>query len=612
MNQMAVSQLKPKPKKKSRSLLHITTLIKNTLSSQGVFFIPELHFIKLPYMTLNKIVLGLVLLLSLQSCIKDRITIDENTVIPGLTPSLAIPIADAHLTLQEADNLADSDELAYNVNTGYYEYVLNRELFNYPAGKLLEIQEQDLTDSYPIDDASITGLNNGVVGDVFGLPSIAFDLNLNLSHGEVMDSIIIQEGQMALSVSSTIKHNFLFFLSIPSLKKNNIAFADTFNLNYPGSSPFNHDINLDLNGYTLDLTNGTIDNNVKVVTQIFVTNTGETVISGDELTTNMLLDISAFESAWGYFGQYTQIIDIDSNDVNIFNDLNGGTLYLSEPRIELFMKNTAGLDFDVEFESIVIPNNGSQIVIGGSQLTDIPTIEGASIPGEMTTTIHQIDNSGTSPSLSVALGTDPDFFIYTASGTTNPNGVSDNFLLDSSYVKCDAKIILPAFGYADNFTITDTVDADIEDLINEASSQGDVITYEDVEALTIRLVIQNGLPVRAGVKAYFVDSNHVVIDSVFMQNDYQFILEPGYVDFSLATNDPNYGRVQSPTESVTDISFTGVQIQNLIDNHVTKMIIRAIGLTSEADQQQEIKFYPDDEVGIKVSAKVDFNLDLTD
>jgi len=436
---------------------------------------------------------------------------------------------------------------------------------------------------------------------------------LGFNNGELLDSINIAEGEMNLIISSSIKHNFVMNLTIPSLKSNGVAFTESFNLNYPGSIPFDHEINLDLAGYVLDLTNaGTANNQIYVTSQIILTHSGTSTAPADQLVATLNLDIDKFNSVWGYLGQYTEILTVDSNDVNIFDDLNGGSLHLSDPRIELFIENTAGLEVEVDFTSIIAPGAGGQVILGGSDLTDVPIITGAVNPGDTSLTTHVIDNSGTMPTLTQAIDADPDLFIYNASGMTNPNGFTQNFILDTSFVKCNADIVLPAFGYADNFTLTDTVDADIEEIILDANSSGDVVTYEDVESFLIRLFIQNGLPIRAGVKAYFTDSNHVVIDSVFMQNDYQYIVDAGIVDFTLNPTDPNYGRVQQASESMTDITLSHDQIQNLIDNKATKMIIQGIGLTSEAQNQEEVKFFPDDEIRVKVSAKIDFNLDLSE
>ncbi|MFT4661730.1 MAG: hypothetical protein ACI8XB_002010 [Patiriisocius sp.] len=580
----------------------------------GCFFYTRTSQNKTLKMTLKHLGLLLAVVLSLIGCVKDKITIDENTIIPGLTPSLAVPLGQANLTLEEADDLANSDVISYNSATGYYEYILDREIFNYPANRLLAFDAQDISDSYELDQFTIDLINLGSAGDVILAPPVVLNLELDVNQGELLDSIMITEGTMELTLSSTIKHDFTFSIDIPSLKLNGSIYTNSFVLDYNGSVPASQSVNLDLTGYTMDLTgDGTMDNLIIInAPQILITHSGETVAMGENILAEMNFDVTNFNSVWGYFGQYTEIIDVDSNDVNFFDDLNGGDVYFSDPRIELSIINTAGVDMEVYFSSIIAPSSGSTVTLSGSDLSEIPIITAAANPGDSTITLHTIDNNGTSPSLSAAIDADPDYFIYTASGTTNPNGVAANFLLDTSFVQCNAQIILPAFGYADNFTITDTIDADINDLIQDASSSGDVITYEDIENVLVRLFMRNGLPVQAGVKAYFTDSNYVVVDSVFMTNDYQFIVEPGLVDFSLPPTDPDFGRVYSATEAITDISFTGVQIQHLIDNNATRMILQAIGITSSANTQEEIKFYPNDFVEVKVSAKVDLNLDLSE
>jgi len=396
------------------------------------------------------------------------------------------------------------------------------------------------------------------------------------------------------------------------LKNDGVPFSTSFNLTYTGTVPFSYPLNINIDGFVLDLTDGASPNQIQANAQIILSHTGTSTGNADALTGTLDLEINEFQSVWGYLGQYTQILTIDSNDVNFFDDLDGGVLHLADPRIELYVENTAGLDVEVDFTSIIAPGSGGEVILGGPHLSDIPIVTGASAPGDTSITFHTIDNSGTNPTLSDAIDADPSFFIYNASGSTNPDGFTQNFLLDTSRVWSYANIILPAFGYGDNFTLSDTIDADIEEIILDANSSGDVVTYEDVESFLVRLNIENGLPVQAGIKAYFADSNFVVIDSVFMQNDYQYIIDAGIVDFSLSPSDPDYGRVQQATESFTDISFTQTQIQNLIDNHATKMILQGIGFTADGSNQEVIKFFPEDEIRVKVSAKIDFNFDLSE
>ncbi|NNE55815.1 MAG: hypothetical protein HKN32_07340, partial [Flavobacteriales bacterium] len=86
---------------------------------------------------------------------------------------------------------------------------------------------------------------------------------------------------------------------------------------------------------------------------------------------------------------------------------------------------------------------------------------------------------------------------------------------------------------------------------------------------------------------------------------------PGEIDFTLPESDPNFGKVLSPTRKITDITLTGKQVSDLVDLGAKKIIYRSRGNTSSAPEEV-VKFFPEYTLDIKLSAKVDTNINLNE
>ena len=105
------------------------------------------------------------------------------------------------------------------------------------------------------------------------------------------------------------------------------------------------------------------------------------------------------------------------------------------------------------------------------------------------------------------------------------------------------------------------------------------------------------------------DDNNNVLDSLFVAGS-QEILEAGTVNFSVPTSDVNYGRVTSPGKKTVDVILTKEQYKGLLANNQAKILYSAKFNTIENAALKNVKFFPQDYIDIKVSAKVDLTLSL--
>jgi hypothetical protein len=222
-------------------------------------------------------------------------------------------------------------------------------------------------------------------------------------------------------------------------------------------------------------------------------------------------------------------------------------------------------------------------------------------------TYHTITSNGTIPTLSAVLDEGPFELIYTSDILINPNGPQQNWVLDSSYLSCTAELILPFYCYADNFTVSDTLDLVFEDILG-ADDEG-ALDWNDVKKMQLRLIADNGLPVEMFGQVYFTDSLYNIIDSLYLDPENAF-LASGYIDFSLPETHPDHGRVLEKRRTIRDSELTGQRIQHMIAEEARKVILKARSNTAGAAGQELVRFYPEYELKLKLSAKLDTQIDL--
>ena len=572
------------------------------------FVIFNLYLTKIHHKTMKKVLLPLLAItLFTTNCIKKEIQLDKIST-PTMDPSFALPLGSVSLNLGNLERNVDANNFVYNDGTNLFEIVFNDRLFELSANDMINIPSQSYNNTFILSGGNQSSLLALPVGSAITFTQ-PFTNTFTIGNGALLDSVIIQSGQLIIDLSSEFMHNANVEINIPSLTLNGAPLQQSYPLNYVGSSPVTSNTVIDISGYTLDLTNnGTTTNTFNLNIPLQLTNSGNGLAGNEELVSNLQLDINSFSAIWGYLGQQTNILNQDTSQITLFDDLAGGQIHFEDPQIKLSIGNTAGLDVQAQFSAVFAPNNSTTVNLGGPGLNTIPIIARAINPGDTVITNHIIDNNNTSPTLTALLDEGPGEIVYSSIATTNPNGVSSNFVLGDAIVWCDAEIVLPIFGWARNFTLVDTTDFNAANVFGIDSSSN--LTIEDVDKALVRIIVDNGLPIDAGVQIYFADTNHVIIDSLF--SGIENVFEKGFVNFSLPLTDLNYGKVTQPTKKITDVVITQTLIKKLVNNNVKRLIYKARGLTNNADSGQNVKIYPEYTVNIKASAKVDFKIDLED
>ncbi|MCB0762758.1 MAG: hypothetical protein KDC12_14625 [Flavobacteriales bacterium] len=562
---------------------------------------------------MRKLLIALVACTSVWSgCVRDTYLLDEDLVVEDLDPSFAAPLLEAHLNMGDIEQAIDDENFIYNDDEASFALIYPTELFSVLASDLIEIPVFALSDSYTVDASTASTLNALPAGTSF--TDNASDVaTVDLPAGQELNTIVVKSGSLVIESSSDIPFDLDYTIDFTSiLDGGNQPLMVSDLLDFTGSLPITSDNSFDLTGYTIHLADaGT--NSLPFTVNATFTSEGQNTSAGSALSFSVSFENIEFERVEGNLGQEFYTFQADTQDVDLYKDLNGGILHFENPSISILFRNSTGVSFGLEFTSLIAPENQSATSLSGPDLTNLPVIMAAQNFGDIALTEHTITNQGTSPQLSEMMDEGPFHIIYSSEVQTNPDGLTENFVLDTSFMSCTAEVVLPFYGYADNFSISDTLDFDLEtELGFDPNDSSEVIGPEDVERITMRFQVDNGLPIEIGIQVVFLDDQQVVIDSLFVSEDYTYIFQPGYVDFSLPDSDPNHGKVLSPTRTTTDVVLTGDRMRSLIDQQSSYIILRAVGNTSMASQGELIKIYPEYNVDIRVAAKLDTQINLNE
>ena len=547
----------------------------------------------------------------LSSCVKEEWVIDDNVIVPEFDPSFAFPIAQTSLNLGNLEQSLDQQSFIYSEADELFALVYSTEILQIDASDFLNLDAQQFEYAFAINSSQSDEINALSEGTSIIYPSEQ-DIVIDFGGGAEIDSVNLSEATLNFDIQSDINQDLIIDLTFPTLTQSGVAFQTTIELEYDNTLPIELESSIDLNGYNLDLTDGGTTNNLLPVFAVFhFTKTDQTTNPGDDIEMTIDIQANEFESVYGYIGQHNIDFVSDTQSIDAFEHLYGGTIGFADPLINLTIANTCGITGDFELNHIEAIESGASTQIMGTDLSDFPIIERADFPGDVGVTEHSIDNSGTSPTLSSLLEGSPDQIIYDGNIVSNPMGYDYNFVEEDNQITVNAEIVLPLYLYADNFTYVDTFGVDIHDFIM-SNIGDDEMSEDDIEKVTLRMIAENGLPIDVSAQLIFADSSYNEIDSLFLTYEHQSILNSGLINYSVPITDEDYGKVYQSTRTTTDFILTSEDIKALRDLESKNIILRAQAMTSGAGDGNYVKFFPEYSLGIKMSAKIDLDIDLTE
>ncbi|NNC84365.1 MAG: hypothetical protein HKN79_12385 [Flavobacteriales bacterium] len=551
-----------------------------------------------------------ILLLLSSACTKEEYVIDENFSVPGLEPSLAIPLANTDFGLGELIMPLGLEDEVINEPGTQMALMFRERLFEIGLEDLVQLPPLEVEESYVADAITAAVFNATLEGADIPI-SESYNLPFDFENGEQLDSIRLGDSNLSIELQSSFRHDLSITLTIPEmLTPTGEMFSTQFQLDYTGDVPVMNAVDIDVSDHLLDFSAPDNENELNILADFIVTHSGEMTNAGDSVYFELALSSNSIRSAYGFLGQFTGIAEIDTQRVDVFENIDAENIYFADPAIELDLFNSSGIPMEIDFTSLFAPTNSITQLITGGALEDIPVVLGAITPGTTALTEHRIDNSNTDPSLSDMLSEGPVDLIYTAAGETNPEGFSHNFILDTSKVSCDATVILPLYGAVDGYRFADTLDVDLS--TDLGLGEEGMLTIDDIESVQIRIIADNGLPIDTRMQLVFLDSLQQASDSLFMGQSDVPVLLSGIVDHNLPETHPDHGRVVAARRSVTDVILTPSRLEELTEGGVKYLVIKIVGSTSEGNSGEMVRFYPEDRLAVQVSAKIETEIDISE
>jgi len=545
----------------------------------------------------NKLFLLLSFVIALTwttSCYKDKLDFSKLSTNIDWNPNFAVPAVHSSLTIRDVLRDYDTTNLFVEDQTGFLRLIYHKQVFSLPASDYVTLPDQSFSDNFTGTDfiaqdfpatSPATVTKNYTQLMVLQLPSDSFD------------SLVFKNGTFSIDVSSTFLHTGLLTVTFPTIRKNNLPYSKTVNINTStGTFTYNQSF-YDLADYSANFTN---PNQLPVSLSLTLVNSGNPVLASDQVSVNMSINTLQYKIIYGNIGQRNIPIQEDTVNVEIFNNTLQGSVYFMDPKFRLFVSNSFGVPFSATFSDFKIYSSVSNQYVPypfppayDSLLIAAPTTVGQQLLPDSI-----ILNTTTFPDITTIVSENPRYVHVTTNAQSNPTGSTQyNFIQDTSRLAVDLEVELPLWGRASWWILQDTLDFNFSDYYKDST-----IDLHNVEWVKFRLNILNGMPTEASVQIYLTDTLYNIIDSIFTPpND--TIIASGILGGT--------GKVIAPTRKTSDVIYTNSRLANL--HNVKKALVRGYVHTTNKGATI-VRFYSeyaiDVKMGVQVQAKINTNTDF--
>ena len=296
---------------------------------------------------LNKICLVILAMIIFSSCIKKKFDFDRISQDIEWEPIIVAPGAKAKLTIRDILQDYDSNEVFVVDETGFLFIMYHSHVFSAKAKDLIVVPDQNIPNDIFTGQEYIN--QNFTTSDDTVSINHNSQISFNFGTSRAIDSLIIKDGILNVTVQSEFLHTGTAVMTIPSLTKNGVPYSKTVNINTSDGSFVFTDAFTDINDYTLSLTNGS-SNEFTISNTITLYNTGNAINSTDQGIISTSFSNLEFKKMFGYVGQDTISIN-DTIHLEIFDNAYEGSAYFEDPHFNVFINNSYGLPITMEMDS---------------------------------------------------------------------------------------------------------------------------------------------------------------------------------------------------------------------------------------------------------------------
>jgi len=492
------------------------------------------------------------------------------------SPLLAVPLINSNLTVKDLLVKDNKGGTIHTDSNNFLTLIYQGKLFSLQADSIIKFPTQSYSYNTPALTApEVTAFNALSIGSNYTVPAFTDTVVFNTNGTANVDTVIFRTTTfLNLTISSQFPQNATVTITVPSAKKGGIPLTQTFPLTYTGTLPVTVNANIDVSGYTFDMTEGgTTSSKFNITFAVTLNKSNATPITvADNASMTVGFTNPLFLKIFGYIKQPLLSPNLDTVPITIFNNVlpGGGTFTLVNPSVTFILNNSYGVPINATFSTLEGYSPGHPpypITITTPSLNPwqlpYPTILQI---GQIITDSATISNATTANTLGNAINNTPKNFVYSVNAQANPLGKplapATNFALDTSRFVVNFKLYLPFWGTASNIMLMDTIPFSLSGNNTNAS-----------QSLQFKINATNGFPVDMGMQLYFTDSisptqKYNVLDSLI--SPYQEVLPSALVD---TTN----GTVLAATNRITECILDKTRVNNVAN--CKKMILKATFVT---------------------------------
>ena len=503
------------------------------------------------------------------------------------TPGFKGPIAHGELSLEDILNVFDTLGLIYTNPDGLINFAYSGKVNRISSEQWLTIPPQEFKEILLTSPATLNPLLFQAL--VASPIAISDDYEFVFDHDEQIDSIQLIEGILQIIVESTIRHTAVIYLSSSNIyKEGGDTLNETIQISDDSGNYFSV-FNISLNGGKLIMDNTNPDTSFMPLNfELDVSpSAGVGLDASEEVKIQLNIGQMIIKGAFGSVGsQDIQLIKDQELNIDLFDRFIQGNISFANPRFSMTVHSSFGLPIGFVFEDVNVTMKDSSVI----EFTideDYFLVDGPDFSnfGQTVTSVIALNRDNSN--INSLFTTDLRKLLYSVRLLTNPEstGLSENYFLDISSIAVEYELLLPMNLRAESLILQDTIDFDIFSI-----EEGRIL---DIEALKVNIETENGMPLDLDLQVFFLDSNWVVLDSLFSEGA-STLLASGELD--------DNGRIIEPQISVSTVDMTLDQIDKILD---AKYAFFQIKIKTTDSDQRDVKFFADYKLGFSLSTEVD-------
>ena len=515
---------------------------------------------------------------------------------PDWTPIVAVPLVDTRFDLEDVlEVLTDSLDTVpvIGLESGRLAFVHSEVFSGTLAEDWLLLPDVVESEELMLDADLAAAINLTAPGTVLTLSdTMASEMRVDTPPEALLSLVLLAEGQLTLTVNSTMGDDVEGQLTIPNLlDPAGSPWSITWTAGMLESGSFV--VTEDLSGWSIEPENTNVQdtNIVRALFDVFVINdAGHTAQAGESLMASFVMDGLEFERVEGDFGSSEIFLEEGSTTVALFDDrFTVSGVSIEEVSIALEVTNGFGVEAVLDSVILTAIEDGvetQQLEVTAPSL-NIPSADGSVQSPSVTTWFLDETNSNLTSFFSV----EPRDLELAAWVTSNPNGfdpANPNFVDADGYVTGEMRVEIPLALRLEQLDFVDTLDASLEFDQEEL----------ELDSAELRLILHNGFPFGVDLSVTFLDEFGVALDSL------------GVAPLPLFTMPvlDGAGEPIEPAVFVYDLPLNWDRADRL--RALSKVVVRAWSSTAEAQSGELVYLNESQELRLELAAKLYARVDL--